>query len=169
VQNINEEECSSYLSGDPWEDCDDLVAEDLTAWLAEGCREEAAIRVDTACGPMALKSVTLLTPRHSTETVSTIAPSESLFTSRSTSRSLGSTCSSSLSCGIAPQSNEKDDQRDVLDCGLSRRLVPVVSLDDPSCQLAVRTISTPRDSADQAPLKKSFSRLLNPILDLDAD
>jgi hypothetical protein len=175
VQQVNEKEWSSYLSSDPWEDCDDLVAEDLTAWLVEGCREEAPVRTDKSGSAMALKPVTLLTPRHSTETVSTIAPSESILSSRSTNRSLGSTCSSSFSYGIAPQSNDKDDKRVVLDFFLSRELMPVVSLDDPrtpahsSCRLPVRVVSTPHDAADQAPVKKSCSHLLNPILDLDID
>jgi hypothetical protein len=169
-QQVNEKEWSSYLSSDPWEDCDDLIAEDLTAWLAEGCREEEeeVVRIDKFGGPMALKSVTLLTPRHSTETISTIAPSESIRSIRSSNRSLDSHCSSSWSY----KSNENDQQRDASDCGRSRRLVPVVSVDDPrtpthsSCRLPVGIASTPHDAADQDPFK---TRLLSPILDLDTD
>jgi hypothetical protein len=175
-----------YFAGDPWEDCDDLASEDLMTWLVEGFREGAAVRVDKAVGHISLKpveKVVKLTPRQtpdrlSTDTVSTIAPSESMpATNRSldsstmpiSNRSLDSDCSSSLSYG---------QQKDVLDCGatvVSRRLVPVVSQDDrrkpshASANVKCCPFSRTGDAASQASMKKSFPGLLNPILDDSTD
>jgi hypothetical protein len=189
VHQGDEKDGSCYLAGDPWEECDDLAAEDQMAWLVEGFRERAAVRVDKAVGPMALKSAKI-TPRHSTETVSTIAPSESLpTTTRSldsagmlptTNRSLDSDSCGSSSFGRPRKSSEHEEKKDVLDCGLSRRVVPVITMEErrkmgqlSARGVPVRTAGTVSPSfpigASEYPVKKSFPGLLNPIVDVDTD
>jgi hypothetical protein len=190
----DEKDFYSYLAGDPWEDCDDLAAEDLMAFLVEGFREGASVRVDKAVGPMALKSAKI-TPRHSTETASTIAPSEGFTpgsskslptTTRSldsagmlptTNRSLDSDSCGSSSFGRPRKSSEHEEKKDVLDCGLSvtRRVVPVISMEERRKMGHLSSRGVPVRSApslggaSQSPVKKSFPGLLNPIVDVDTD
>jgi hypothetical protein len=170
------EDWSSYLAGDPWVDADDLAAEDLMAWLVDSTqfREEADFNVGVqTCGTRPLKPVKLI-PRHSTETASTSAPSESIL---GTSRSIASDSSSSFSYELRANKSSGDaDKKDFVDCSLSRRLVPVLSLDGRSPAAKSRSrvpvsrmASAPLDASDQSNVKSSFPCLLNPILDADAD
>jgi hypothetical protein len=179
VPHTDETDWRCYLSGDPWDDCDELAAEDLMSWLVETMdfREENATREDIQ-GFDTLKSVKLA-PRYSIETASTIAPSESMpATSGSIASGYrGSDCSSNCSYGRRPQKMvEDEDKKDILNCGLSRRLVPVLSHDDegttsqsrPRVQIP-RTVAPQMDVAGQRMAKKNSPGLLNPIVDIDLD
>jgi hypothetical protein len=116
TQQGNETNWGSYLAGDPWEDCDDLAAEDMIDWFVESFREEAeegaAFGADKAMTPIALKSVVQLSPRNSADRVSTVAPSES---AHSSTCSLNSTVSEDdtfwlnipLHSGITPRPKAK--------------------------------------------------------------
>jgi hypothetical protein len=183
-QHIDVED--SYLDGDPWQDSDDLAAEDLMMWLVEanGFREGSEIRADDKSSDSAvskpvqqpsvlpdsavLKPVKL-TPRHSTETASTVAPSDSIPT---TSRSIESDSSSSFGYRRVCKSSEDEAKKDVLDCGV--RLVPVLSQDDRGMSSHSRPAAKAHSRISSAPhqdvgAKKCFPGLLNPILDVDVD